>query len=97
MSSSKIQKFRLREACWPSSNADEVRAVPLTQPRFGPIVQNAFVVHDMEARWRTGAQDRHRSFYLLEHVAFGPVHFRGAPLTLDMSVAIAQWGPFRSS
>ena len=31
-------------------------------------------------------------FYLLEHVAFGPAWFRGKPLQLDMSVAIAQWG-----
>ncbi len=70
--------------------------MPLTQPRFGPIVQNAFVVHDMEAavaHW--SSKIGIGPFYLLEHVAFGPVHFRGAPLTLDMSVAIAQWGPIQ--
>lgn len=70
--------------------------MPLTQPRFGPIVQNAFVVHDMEAavaHW--SAKIGVGPFYLLEHVAFGPVHFRGAPLKLDMSVAIAQWGPIQ--
>jgi len=62
-------------------------------PRFGPIVQNAYVVRDLEAaiaHWsgKIGVGP----FYLLEHIAFGAVLFRGAPLTLDMSVAIAQWG-----
>ena len=63
---------------------------------FGPIVQNAFVVRDIEsavAHWsgKVGVGP----FYLLEHVAFGEVQFRGAPLSLDMSVAIAQWGPIQ--
>ena len=31
-------------------------------------------------------------FYLLDHIKYGAVYFRGAPLSLDMSVAIAQWG-----
>ena len=31
-------------------------------------------------------------FYLLEHIPFGQVYFRGKPLALDMSVAVAQWG-----
>lgn len=60
---------------------------------FGPIVQNAYVVRDLEsaaAHWasKLGVGP----FYAMEHVAFGPTYFRGAPLTLDMSVAIAQWG-----
>jgi hypothetical protein len=68
--------------------------VTVTQTRFGPIVQNAFVVRDIEAavaHWsgKIGVGP----FYLLEHIAFGAAYFRGAPLTLDMSVAIAQWGP----
>jgi methylmalonyl-CoA/ethylmalonyl-CoA epimerase len=29
---------------------------------------------------------------MLEHMAYGPSYFRGRPLALDMSVAIAQWG-----
>ena len=62
-------------------------------PRFGPIVQNAFVVRDIEAavaHWsgKMGVGP----FYLLEHIPFGPVYFRGEPLALDMSVALAQWG-----
>jgi hypothetical protein len=60
---------------------------------FGPIVQNGFVVQDLEAaakHWseRLGVGP----FYVIEHVAFGPSYFRGAPLNLDMSVAVAQWG-----
>ncbi len=62
-------------------------------PHFGPIVQNAFVVHDMEAAvdyW--SAKLGVGPFYLLDHIQYGAVYFRDAPLTLDMSVAIAQWG-----
>src|SRR5882724_8769112 len=60
---------------------------------FGPIVQNAFVVRNIESavdHWsrKVGVGP----FYLLEHIAFGHVYFRGAPLNIDLSVAIAQWG-----
>jgi hypothetical protein len=60
---------------------------------FGPIVQNAFVVCNIESavdHWsrKVGVGP----FYLLEHIAFGRVYFRGAPLNIDLSVAIAQWG-----
>ena len=62
-------------------------------PNFGPIVQNAYVVRDIDeavAHWagKVGVGP----FFLMEHVRFGDVLFRGAPLQLDMSVAIAQWG-----
>jgi methylmalonyl-CoA/ethylmalonyl-CoA epimerase len=66
---------------------------PPTPPRFGPIVQNAFVVHDLEAavaHWSSKLGIG--PFYAIEHIAFGPAYFRGKPLTLDISVAIAQWG-----
>jgi hypothetical protein len=62
-------------------------------PRFGPIVQNGFVVQDLEAaveHW--SAKLGVGPFYAIEHIAFGPSYFRGEPLNLDMSVAIAQWG-----
>lgn len=70
--------------------------MPVAPACFGPIVQNAFVVRDIEcavAHWsgKVGVGP----FYLLEHVAFGDVWFRGAPLSLDISVAIAQWGPIQ--
>ena len=60
---------------------------------FGPVVQIAYLVHDLQsavAHWsgRMGVGP----FYAIEHISFGPQYFRGAPLKLDMSVAIAQWG-----
>jgi hypothetical protein len=64
-----------------------------TPARFGPVMQNAFVVKDLEAaaaHW--AAKLGVGPFYAIEHVAFAPVFFRGRPLTMDMSVAIAQWG-----
>ena len=67
--------------------------MPTPLPHFGPIVQNAFVVRDLDAaveHWTTTVGVG--PFYLLDHIQYGEVYFRGAPLTLDMSVAIAQWG-----
>ena len=67
--------------------------MPPLLPYFGPIVQNAFVVRDLDAAveyWST--QIGVGPFYLLDHIQYGAVYFRGAPLTMDMSVAIAQWG-----
>lgn len=67
--------------------------MPAQSPHFGPIVQNGFVVHDLEAaaaHWsnKLGIGP----FYAIEHIAFGPAYFRGGPLNIDMSVALAQWG-----
>jgi hypothetical protein len=60
---------------------------------FGPIMQNGYVVPAIEPAVRHWAEKIGVGpFYLLEHVAFGPAWFRGEPLQLDMSVAIAQWG-----
>jgi catechol 2,3-dioxygenase-like lactoylglutathione lyase family enzyme len=67
--------------------------MPPLLPYFGPIVQNAFVVRDLEAAveyW--SAKIGVGPFYLLDHISYGAVYFRGAPLAIDMSVAIAQWG-----
>jgi hypothetical protein len=64
--------------------------VPAT---LGPIVQNGYVVRDLEAAAHHWANKVGIGpFYMLEHVAYGPSYFRGRPLALDMSVAIAQWG-----
>ena len=54
--------------------------MPLLPPRFNPIVQNGFVVRDLEAaveHWsgRLGVGP----FYALEHIPFGEVYFRGKP------------------
>ena len=68
MSSSKIQKFRLRgRPSWLNS----VWAEPASHmtPRFGPVVQNAFVVRDLEAAvnyWSSTVGVG--PFYLLQHV-----------------------------
>ena len=67
--------------------------MPAQLPHFGPIVQNAFVVRDLEAaiaHWTTKVGVG--PFYLLDHIQYGEVYFRGGPVSLDMSVAIAQWG-----
>lgn len=67
--------------------------MPTPLPHFGPIVQNAFVVRDLDAavaHWTKTVGVG--PFYLLDHIQYGEVYFRGAPLTMDMSVAIAQWG-----
>lgn len=62
-------------------------------PRFGPIVQNAFVVRDLEAAAMHWAEKLNIGpFYAIEHLALGESYFRGAPLNIDMSVAVAQWG-----
>jgi hypothetical protein len=62
-------------------------------PLFGPIVQNAYVVRDLAvAAHHWSSKVGIGPFYAIEHIAFGAVYFRGAPLAIDMSVAIAQWG-----
>ncbi len=67
--------------------------MPAVPPHFGPVVQNGFVVRDLEAavdHWSTKVGVG--PFYLLDHIQYGDVYLRGAPLVFDMSVAIAQWG-----
>jgi hypothetical protein len=60
---------------------------------FGPVMQLGFVVPDIEA----AARHWHEKvgvgpFFLLEHVQFAEAWYRGRPLAVDMSVALAQWG-----
>lgn len=61
--------------------------------RFGPIIQNGYVVRD----WREAA--RHwvevlgvGPFFTMEHIEFSRCLYRGEPIDLDMSVAIAYSG-----
>lgn len=61
--------------------------------RFGPIMQNGYVVRD----WRAAADYWSRElgvgpFFVMEHIRFRSCTFRGAPATIDMSVAIAYSG-----
>lgn len=60
---------------------------------FGPVMQNAFVVPDLDA-----AMDHWTRvmgvgpFFLLEHISFAECRFRGKPANIDISVGIAYWG-----
>lgn len=59
----------------------------------GPIMQNGFVVRDLERavdHWtkKLGVGP----FYLLEHVQFDELLFRGGPSPVDMTGALAYWG-----
>jgi hypothetical protein len=80
----------------PSADPATARAAPdggTVLARFGPIVQNAFVVRDIETAVMHWSQKIGVGpFFLLEHIPFGEVWFRGRPLSIDLSVAIGQWG-----
>lgn len=61
--------------------------------KFGPLMQNGFVVRD----WRAAAQ--HWAdvlgvgpFFVMEHLSFESCSYRGQPSQIDMSVAIAYTG-----
>ena len=63
------------------------------KPRFNPIIQNGYVVRDLEAslhHWthKCGVGP----FFLLEHIIFAKLMFRGQPTKIDMTAAIAYWG-----
>jgi len=61
--------------------------------RFGPIVQNGYVVRDLERavhHWTTVVGVG--PFFMLEHVDFAQLYLRGAQIKIDMSVAVAYWG-----
>lgn len=63
------------------------------QKQFGPVMQNAFVVDDLEAsihQWATKLGVG--PFYVFEHIQFSEIHFRGTPTPIDMTAAIAYWG-----
>lgn len=60
---------------------------------IGPIIQNGFVVPD----WREAAEHWARvlgvgPFFVVEHVEFAECRYRGEPVEIDMSVAIAYAG-----
>lgn len=61
--------------------------------KFGPILQNGFAVHD----WRAAAEHWINvmgvgPFFLMDHIEFEWCEFRGEPVELDLSVAIAYSG-----
>ena len=60
---------------------------------FGPVMQNAFVVDDLDAamdHWvnKMGVGP----FFVFQHVQFREAYFRGKPSDVDMTAAIAYWG-----
>jgi len=60
---------------------------------FGPIVQNGYVVSDLErAVHHWSGVVGVGPFFLLEHVQFARLQLRGRPTQVDMSVAVAYWG-----
>jgi len=61
--------------------------------RFGPVMQLGFVVPDLERAARHWAGLGIGPFFLLEHIGFAECVYRGAPVSFDMSAALAQWGP----
>lgn len=59
---------------------------------FGPILQNGYVVRDLEKAVHHWAGTLGVGpFFLLEHIAFGDVYFHGKPLSIDLSVAVGYW------
>jgi Glyoxalase/Bleomycin resistance protein/Dioxygenase superfamily len=63
------------------------------QRMFGPVMQNGFVVPDLEAAIDHWVSVMHVGpFFLLAHIPFVNSYFRGRPLDIDISVAIAYSG-----
>ena len=64
----------------------------MPQRRFGPIIQMGYVVPDIEKaveHWtRTLGVG---PFFLIEHTPFTELWYRGQPVTVDQSAALAQW------
>lgn len=59
---------------------------------FGPVMQLGFVVPNLEQAAQHWASLGVGPFFALEHITFAECSFRGHPLKIDMSVAVAQWG-----
>ena len=62
-------------------------------PPFGPVMQLGFVVPDLErAMQHWSGTVGVGPFFVLPHVQFAEVLYRGGPTDADISVAVAQWG-----
>lgn len=64
----------------------------MSRPFLEPVSQLGFVVPDLDAAVAHWASLGVGPFFLLEHITFERCQFRGKPVTLDMSVAVGQWG-----
>lgn len=66
---------------------------PARIANFGPVMQCAFVVPDFHGALDHWTQVMHVGpFFLMEHIAFAECEFRGRPVNIDLTVAIAYWG-----
>ena len=64
--------------------------------QFGPVMQNGFVVSDLDEALRHWTETMHVGpFFVFEHVAFENLHFRGAPADVDITVAIGYSGDYQ--
>ena len=61
---------------------------------FGPVMQNGFVVPDLDTALEHWTQVMHVGpFFRFERIDFAQVWYRGQPASdIDLSVAIAYWG-----
>ena len=68
-------------------------ALPASIAGLGDIVQLAFMWRDFEAglRFWSGPMGA-GPFFVIDHVEFGEVRYRGAPAQLDLAVGIGYWG-----
>ena len=68
-------------------------ALPASIAGLGDIVQLAFMWRDFEAglRFWSGTMGA-GPFFVIDHVEFGEVRYRGAPAELDLAVGIGYWG-----
>jgi hypothetical protein len=61
--------------------------------RFGPIIQNGYVVRDLERAMNHWTQVVGVGpFFVLEHIEFGELLLRGKPTRIDLTVGVAYWG-----
>lgn len=60
---------------------------------FGPVMQNAFVVRDLDAALDHWIRVMSVGpFFMFEHIPFSELWFRGQPARIDMTCAIAYSG-----
>jgi methylmalonyl-CoA/ethylmalonyl-CoA epimerase len=60
---------------------------------FGPVMQLGYVVPDLEAAMQHWLRNFGIGpFFMLSHVRFADLYYRGKSASVDMSVALAQWG-----
>lgn len=65
----------------------------MRNPDFGPAMQMAWVVNDLEASMQRWIEQQGAGpFYVMRHCNLSNVRYRGQPATVDIDVAIAQSG-----